>query len=190
LADKLDTNGGRAWEMVDLLASSGLAATAIGSGSRSSDQTSPTERAALDGAPHDPTNGDQWRTNMWAEVDERMDLELRLLWRAGLTVEATIDRALAHGPTADPLPPGTGECCCGTLCAPGHRTPTFCAPRQNGPSDRLKSGLAPNCYRRFLRWQESNPGGTVADWKHSVRRAREIRDEHAARLAAGRAGVR
>lgn len=190
LADKLDQHGGRAWEMVDLLASSGLAATVIGAGSRSSDTTSSTERAALDGAPTQPANGDQWRTNTWVETDKRMDAELRLLWRAGLAVEATIDKALAHGTTADQLPPGTGECTCGDNCGLDGKSPWFCSPRQNGPSDRLVTGLAPKCYKRFSRWRETHPEGTVAEWKHATRRAREIADEQAQRLAAGRAALR
>lgn len=191
LADKLEAHGGRAWEMVDLLASSGLSATVIGAGSRSSDRTSSTERAALDGAPTEPANGDQWRTNAWVEADRRMDVELRLLWRAALAVEASIDNALAHGTTADVLPPGTGYCTCGgDDPASPHWCGTFCAPRQNGSSDRLVSGLAPTCYRRFARWRETHPEATVTDWKHATRRAREIADEQARRLATGRAALR
>lgn len=192
LTAKLRVHGGRAWELVDLLASSGLSATVIGAGSRSSDQTSSTERAALDGAPAQPSNGDQWRINIWAETDQRMDKELRLLWRAALAVERTIDQALQHGSTADQLPPGTGYCTCGGDDPDNnpHWCGTFCAPRQNGDSDRLRSGLAPACYRRFIRWRETHPDGTVADWKHATRRARDIAREREQQLAAGRAGIR
>ncbi len=186
LADRLDSDGGRALEMAELLAARGYPANTAGNGARSSDTTSTTERAALHGAPND--RGDPWRPDDWEDADRRMAGNLRALHNTALTVEAGIDTVLAHGSTADPLPPGTGYCTCGGDC--GGRNPTFCAPRQNGPSDRLKVGLAPNCYKRFLRWQETHPDGSVVDWKHAIRRAREIADERAAQLAAGRAGLR
>lgn len=188
LADKLDTNGGRALEMAGVLAARGFPASTSGNGARSSDTTSSTERAALLAAPKD--RGGPWRPGEWEDADRRLATNLRTLHTTALTVEAGIDTVLRHASTADQLPAGTGYCTCGGDCALDRKGPTFCAPRQNGPSDRLKVGLAPNCYRRFLRWQESNPGGTVVDWKHAIRRAREVATERAAQLAAGRAGLR
>jgi len=184
LASKLDTHGGRALEMAEVLAARGYPGSTTGPGSPSSDTTSSTERAALVGAPQQP--GDPWRPGEWDDADRRLHTHLRALHQAALKVESGIDTILAHGSTADPLPPGTGECTCGTNCAPDRRSPTFCAPRQNGPSDRLRSGLAPHCYRRYTRWRDATgcPTGTVADWKHTVRRAREIAEERAAQLAA------
>ncbi len=178
LADKLDTNGGRALEMAEALAARGYPASTAGNGSRSSDTTSSTERAALAGA------------DKWAGIDVELASVLFNQWVASRGTETTISRILAHGTTNDPLPPGTGECTCGANCARDRKSPTFCAPRRNGPSDRLVSGLAPTCYRRYARWRELNPAGTVADWKHTTRRAREIAEARAAQLAAGRCALR
>ena len=185
LADKLDVNGGRAMELSSLLASRGYPTSTTGNGSRSSDTTSFTERAALEAVlAEDATD--------WTEDDRRMHQGMRLLWRAGLAVEASVDKTLAHATTADQLPPGTGFCTCSgdTEENNPYWCGTFCAPRQNGSSDRLVSGLAPTCYKRYQRWRDHNPNGTVADWKHETRRAREVRDEKARQLAADLATIR
>jgi hypothetical protein len=184
LADKLDTHGGRALDMAEVLAGRGYPTSTAGNGSRSSDTTSSTERAALVGAPEDRNT--PWRPGEWEDADRRLHTHLRALHQAALKAESGVDTVLAHGTTNDQLPPGTGECTCGTNCAPDRKGPTFCSPRQNGPSDRLKVGLAPNCYKRFDRWRDGNPGGTVVDWKHATRRAREIADERARALTASR----
>lgn len=191
LADKLDKHGGRALEMAEVLAARGYPASTAGSGSRSSDTTSSTERAATVGAPEKPADGEPWRPGEWDDADLRLAAELHRTWVAALDVEAGLDTILDHASTADQLPPGTGYCTCG---GDDPKAPswcgTFCAPRQNGPSDRLKSGLAPKCWMRFVRWRDANPSGTVADWKHASRRAREIREERERQLAGGRASLR
>jgi hypothetical protein len=191
LADRLDTDGGRAMDMAEVLAARGYPASTGGSGARSSDTTSSTERAALQAAPKD--RGEPWRPGDWENADRRLAAGLRALQTAALDVEAGLDTVLAHGSTADKVPAGTGYCDCGADCGPDRKTPTFCSPRQNGDSDRLKSGLAPNCYRRYVRWKDAQPEGndrSVVAWKHVDRRAREVRDEKARLLAAGRAGLR
>lgn len=191
LADKLDRDGGRALEMASLLASRGYPGSTNGNGSRSSDTTSSTERAALIGAPEDPAEGEQWQPHEWEGLDRRVTERVRLLWAMGVAVEADMTRSLAHGTTADQLPPGTGYCTCG---GDDPAAPTwcgkFCAPRQNGASDRLRSGLHPACYKRFDRWRDTHPEGTVTDWKHDTRRAREIADERARLAGCTRAPLR
>lgn len=187
LARKLHSSGGRALEYAVVLAARGYPASVTGNGSRSSDTTTSVERAVgLAGDDGDLTPMDA----EWFGIDTKLRSELQLLQSVGLAVEATINKVLKHGTTNDVLPPGTGECTCGDNCGPDRKTPTFCSPRNNGPHDRLVSGLAPTCYRRFARWRETHPDGTVVEWKHATRRAREIADEQAARLAAGRAALR
>lgn len=189
LANKLDTHGGRALEMAEVLAARGFPASTGGNGARSSDPTTSTERAALHNAPKD--RDDPWRPGEWEDADRRLHADLSALHTAALTVESGVDTVLHHATTADNIPGGTGYCTCG---GDDPDSPfwcgTFCAPRQNGSSDRLKSGLAPKCWMRFVRWRETHTDGTVADWRHATRRAREIADERAAQLATGRAGVR
>lgn len=170
LAKKLDHSGGLALEQAELLAARGWPASVSGNGSRSSDTTSSTERAALTAGP-------------WAGIDSLLADDHRALWLAALELEGRIDDVLAHDSDVDQLPPGTGYCVCGCE--------RFCSPRQNGPDDRLRAGLAPACHRRYLRWREDgHPDANVPDYCTALRRARERVAEEEARLAQLKADLR
>lgn len=190
LADKVLRSGPRALDLAGLLADRGYPTSTAGAGvgGRSSDRTSSVERAVIAGP------------DRWSDTLRQLQHRHRALWVAALHLEAGIDEVLAHASDADPLPPGTGYCVCrgddppkknpdrqtDTWCA------TYCSPKQNGPEDRLKSGLAPSCHRRFLRWREDTgqPNGTVAEWRHATRRAREVAADKAQRLANNLASLR
>ena len=182
LAKKLDHSGGLALDRAELLAARGWPASTSGNGSRSSDTTSSTERAATVGAPNDPANGQTWRPGEYDDADKRLAANFSKAHLAALDLEAGVDTILATAPTVDQLPPGTGYCVC--ACE------RYCSPRQNGSEDRLRSGLAPACYRRFARWRDDDPIRTVADYCTLVRRTRTKVAEKEAELARLRAELR
>lgn len=112
-----------------LLSARGWPATVTSDGSRSSDTTSSTERAVV--SPPLPA---------FIGIDERIAKHLRVLWLAGLNVQADVRNVLAHGSDDDQLPAGSGECPrCGHFCRPDRKY-----------EDRIKSGLCPSCHRRWL----------------------------------------
>jgi len=129
VADLLDKHGDRTVGFSRLLASRGWPASTGGGGSRSSDTTSSTERAAL--GPHP-----------WAGIDERYLGQLAELWKLGVAVQATMSSVLAHASDEDPVPAGTGHC---------RRCERFCRPTGDRPQDRIRAGYCPACYRRWLR---------------------------------------
>lgn len=113
-----------------------------GSGVRSTTTASSVERAAT-------------TTDEFAGLDEKLTAtlaELRIKVIAVLAIAAIVD---SHGSDDDVVPAGTGHCGCG--CG------TKCDPRRR-PGNRLRSGLAPACYRRWLRWRAQYPGVTLSDY--------------------------
>lgn len=170
LADVLDQHGAAALDRAETYAARGYPAGGNG-GPRSSDSTSSTERAALNPGSFD-------------EIDRRVKARMRDVWVDATNLEGLICTLMAHASDEDQVTPGTGYCVCGCE--------TFCSPRQNGPDDRLRSGLAPTCHRRFLRWRREtgDPTLTVADFRTAVRRESERATEEAQRLAELQATVR
>lgn len=120
-----------------------------GTGSRGSDNTSSTERAA--GLLAD-------RPDPWATIDEDLDRQLRTLWHEGLRTATLIDRIVAHAPDDDPIPAGTGPCTIRTC-------ETVCRPTGKDLENRLKSGLCPTCYRAWARYLKANPTAALVEWK-------------------------
>jgi hypothetical protein len=134
LADLLDRHGARTVDLTRVLAARGWPGSTGGagrgsSGAGSSGGGSRTERAALN--PH-----------RWVGLDERYAGQLELLRDAGLAVQATITSVLAHASDEDPVPAGTGHC---------RRCEKLCRPTAERPSDRIRSGYCPACYKRWLR---------------------------------------
>lgn len=115
-------------------------------GGRSSGRSSATEAAASMPSP-------------FAGIDDRLADALAKLETGALAYMAVADTVALVDPddikTIDVLPADDGQCGCGC----GHH----CRPRRN-PEDRLRSGLAPACYRRWLRWREAYPGVTISDY--------------------------
>jgi hypothetical protein len=125
-----------------LLAARGWPAGGSGSGPRSSDATSTTERAA--GALSDTR---QLAPPVFADVDEHLAKLLRMLWLTGLQLQRTAANVLSHAPDDDPVPAGSGPC---------QRCPHVCRPdRKEG--DRLRSGYCPTCYERWKYLRRLDP---------------------------------
>lgn len=138
IAKLLDDHGALAIDLADVLAARGLPAAVGGNGSRSADLTTSTERAA--GA-----DNDRDRDNRWDDIDIRLARLLRLTWKLGLDVEATIGDIVAHGDDMDILPAGTGYCvACDNFIRPDHKH----------PDQRIRSGFCPSCHRAWLRWRQ------------------------------------
>lgn len=124
-----------------LLAARGWPTATIsdGTGSRSSDATSSTERAiGLGGNERKPLTPP---LPMFTGVDERLSKQLYVMWQVGLNLQADIRNVLAHGDKEDMLPAGSGEC---------GRCARFCRPDQK-TGDRIVSGYCPTCHRLWLR---------------------------------------
>jgi hypothetical protein len=120
-----------------------------GTGTRTSDTTSSTERAAGILTDHpDP----------WAHIDMELRTRLHALWRSGLRVAATIDQIVAHAPDDDPLPAGTGPCTIRTC-------ETVCRPDAKRPDNRLRAGLCPACRDAWTRYLRKNPTATLTEWR-------------------------
>lgn len=139
VADAIEDHGATAERRAALLAARGWPSGTLGSGSRSSDNTSSVERAV-------GLQGDddvQPRTDRWVDADR----ELATRWRQAFTAVARLHEYLgdlvAHADDVDPLPAGTGECqACGR----------FVRPSKRRPNDRLRSGL---CDRDRKAWKRS-----------------------------------
>lgn len=131
VADRIADHGDTTIDQAAVLAARGWPTSTLGSGGgRSADETTSTERAALDPGPYDG-------------LDDRLALVLRRLWDDAIRADETIDHVLSHASDDDPVPPGTGPC----------KLPTcehLCQPRRN-PDDRIKAGYCPTHYRRWLR---------------------------------------
>lgn len=139
-AKLLRVEGKRAAELASLLSARGWPAGTLGSGSRSSDTTSSTERAAgfdgrdgSDGRTATPLNA-----GPWVGADEDLTRFRDLAWQSAFGLQERIHSVLVHAQDDDPLPAGTGECeACGV----------FCRPTKDRPEFRIKSGLCPACYQ-------------------------------------------
>ena len=130
VADRLDDQGNRAIRQATVLAARGWPATTTGcDGSRSSDPTTSTERAALNPGPYD-------------DIDNRLARQLLLAWHVCLELHASIDMILAHANDDDPIPPGTGHCL---------RCERFCRPDDHKPHNRIVSAFCPACYHKWWR---------------------------------------
>ena len=131
----------------ELLAARGFPSSTLGTGSRSSDTTSSTERAAgvLSDSrhPHLPRH---------ADLDVTLAARLRALRYDAGEVAALVVELRSHDTTADPRPAGTGDCQgCGTF---------VLADPEKGR--RIRSGLGPACYAAWLRWQQAGKGDRSA----------------------------
>jgi hypothetical protein len=130
LADQLDDTGPRAIRMAHLLAARGWPTTTTGTnGSRSSDQTSSTERAATNPGPYD-------------DIDNRLARQLDLLDSAARLTFTTINTILTQASDDDPVPAGTGTCL---------RCDKLVRPTAKRPHNRIQAGYCPACYRRWVR---------------------------------------
>jgi hypothetical protein len=116
-----------------------------GTGARSSDHTSTTERAVLDPDP-------------WSTIDIELAQALRTIWHHGLTTLTLIDRITAHAPDDDPIPAGTGPCTIRTC-------DTTCRPTGKNPDNRLRSGLCPTCWKAWARHLKTHPTATLVEWR-------------------------
>jgi hypothetical protein len=131
LADQLDDAGPRAIRQAALLAARGwpVSTTGNGDGSRSSDETSSTERSAINPGPFD-------------DIDKRLARQLVLLDSAARLTFGTINTVLSQAEDDDPVPAGTGSCL---------RCDKFVRPDGRRPNNRIQSGFCPACYRRWAR---------------------------------------
>jgi hypothetical protein len=116
-----------------------------GTGARTADPTSSTERAVLD-------------PDRWATIDRDLDHALRAWWHAGLTVLTLVDQITAHAPDDDPVPAGTGPCTIRTC-------DTTCRPTAKRPDNRLRSGLCPACRDAWARYLRRHPNATLTEWR-------------------------
>lgn len=147
-ADVVEKRGTDAITRASLLAQRGFPTATIGDGgSRGTDPTSSTERAAL-------------KSDRWGDADIDLAALLRVAWAAALELRSRIIDLMAYASDDDPVPGGTGPCGCG--CG------RFCDPRKN-QHDRLKTNLAPACYAS---WKRS--GLLRGDWLRA--RAKERSD--------------
>lgn len=145
-ADALDAQGEKGVLMARELAAKGYPSSTLGDGgSRGTDDTSSTERAAgLGGDPKKPT-----QRNEWAGVDSRLASALFLASRSATLVESLVKNICHHAEDLDRVPVGTGECqACGR----------FCRPDGKHPGNRLRSGLCPTDYRAYLRAGQPDRG--------------------------------
>lgn len=127
-----------------LLAARGWPASTMsdGTGSRTADSTSSTERAVgLGGGDRGPLVPPLPPLPMFAGIDERLAKHLYLLWQVGLRIQTDARNVLAHADKDDTLPAGSGECGrCGRFCRPDQKQ-----------GDRIKAGYCGACYRLWLR---------------------------------------
>lgn len=138
-ADRVSDQCAKALSLARELAANGYPGSTLGDGgSRGTDSTSSTERAAgLGGRPEDKP-----RQNEWAGVDRKLAAALAAASRASKNLDALIQNICHHAPDLDRVPVGTGECqACGR----------FCRPDAKHAGNRLRSGLCPTDYRAYLR---------------------------------------
>lgn len=148
LATLLENDGPQATRVATVLAARGFPAGTMGdgTGSRGSDPTSSTERAA--GVTQDTRPADI-KQGRHAGVDHRLAKLLRLVWKTGLDIETLVVDLLAHGDDVDLVPAGTGDCAC---------CKRFVRPTAERPHDRLRSGLCDACRKA---WDKANKGGQL-----------------------------
>lgn len=145
VANRIRTHGPQVILRAAVLAARGLPTNTAGSGARSSDPTSSTERAAGasgDGNDHDPPINLTPPDSEWHGIDATLAQLHRDWWRIGVQLAAVYDRVLATGTDDDPIPAGTGSC---------RRCDTFWRPTAERPNDRIRSGYGPCCYFRWVR---------------------------------------
>ena len=142
VSDTLRTHGGRAVELSHVLAARGYAASTLGDGgSRGTDGTSSTERAATKDF-HD----------RWKNADRALAQALAEFDRWAKHANHLILDLIHHAQDLDPIPAGTGECqACGR----------FCRPDATRPGNRLRSGFCPTDYRAMLRSSTTDRGGWI-----------------------------
>jgi len=108
-------------------------------GSRGSDTTSSTERAAL-------------ATPIFAALGSNFEIALGALGIQLAIVENLTATVMAHASDDDPIPAGQGPCVVSTC---DH----VCNPRKNQDDVRRK-GLCPACHQSMLRYLRRNTGHT------------------------------
>ena len=115
-----------------------------GTGSRSSDSTSSTERHALTLTPA-PTHLARWDAAITA-------LDTAAITLHNLLVELGYDPTNPQKPVTldDRVAVGRGNCA---------RCDRFCI--GDGETNRLRSGFCHRCYQRWLRWRATNGGNTT-----------------------------
>ena len=155
IASLIEHRGDQAITTARLLADRGYPTGNSAGGGRSSDTTSSTERAALDGS-------------AWTDVDATVALALRGVWHHATEVEHAFAKVLAHASDDDPLPVGRGHCQACTH---------FC--KGDGENDRLRDGLCHACKSAKTRYLRRNPYATHSDFVTA--RKRDQRDHGASR---------
>lgn len=174
VANLLADHGRLAIDLADVLASRGLPANTLGDGSRTSADSTSTERAAgLAGDPDDNTT----RTTRWDDIDVRLARLLHLIWKVGLDVEGTIGDIVARADDLDALPAGSGHCvACGNFIRPDHKH----------PDRRIRSGYCPSCHSAWIRWRQRNHPDRAAfvRWRRADLLARAQERERKQRLGA------
>lgn len=137
----------------EILAARGFPTGTLGSGARSSDTTSSTERAVgLGGggevlSPPDP---------VFVGIDQKLAKHMRLIWAAVTEASGLVGVVNSHAPDDDPIPAGTGHCeCCERFCRPDGA---------KDPDNRLRGGFCPACWRSWLRWRTRSPDALRTDF--------------------------
>lgn len=138
-ARNLRTNGTQAGRWATLLAARGYPTATIGNGTRTTATATSVERAVGLAGPDGPLTPPD---PQWTDIDAILARLLRLLFWTAVRADTLVDRILAHATTDDPIPGGTGPCALRTC-------EHFCNPRKK-PSDRLRRGLCPSHYNRWL----------------------------------------
>lgn len=129
VAKILDSDGLVAEHAAGRLAQRGFPTATLGdgTGSRSNSELTSVENAAA-------TPG------KWADIDSRLAKLNRVLWKAGLDLQALVADLVAHADDSDRLPAGTGAC---------EACNTFCRPTPEKPHNRLRSGLCDPCRKAW-----------------------------------------
>jgi hypothetical protein len=155
VASKLEKDGTLAVALASELAARGYPTGTLGDGgSRSSSDSSSTERHGLANNRTDDKGAETWKEDRWADVDKRLARLLRLTWAASVELHGLVADLVAHGDTSDQLVAGAGPClACDHICRPDVAL-----------ADRLRSGLCPACAESWRRWRIKNPQGIRGDF--------------------------
>lgn len=145
VARHLRVGGTQALEAARLLAARGYPSSTLGTGARSSSDSTSTERAALDPGP-------------WAGIDDELAHAIRAAWKATLELDSYVARLLAHASDDDPIPAGRGHC---------QACEAFC--KGDGENDRLRSGFCHACSMAWARWRGRRPYGARSDFTRQRR---------------------
>lgn len=153
-------DGYRPEALVTVLAARGYSTSTMGDGGpRSTDSTTPVERAAgVAGDPKKPTKDPLAR---WRGKDREFHQTVADLERLALRYESLHTDVMAHAGDDDPVPVGTGHCvCCAKLVRPTADKDWL----------RLKAGLCPACYKSWQRYQAEGGQLVRSDWLHERRK--------------------